>query len=293
MKRLRSRGLAYVLVLTMTGCAIARPYVPQGGHATISRGHPILPVDVVGNVFGLLSKVLFLSWKLDNHAISPTTEAYLTRYLDSPNNMTEGTHFSLNEYAPGRALSRLVNNHKVAWPYRLLLGFPVTLIFDVILPGRLFAGFLGGDSYNPFTDTVSIYSDLPSVALHEAGHAHDMNQRCYKGTYAAIRLIPFVDLYQEFEATDEALRYLVETGDHKEEIAAYKILYPAYGSYVGSYIFPPIGTLGGIVIGHIAGRSTAWEKTKLYTRSEAAAQPLDSSSLPREKREKPVESKPN
>ena len=273
--RCARKVLACLVAVSVTGCAIARPYVPQGGHATISLGHPVLPVDVLGNAFGLLPKLLFLNWKMERHAISPATEASLTRYLDSPHSMTEGTHFSLNEYAPGRALTRLVSNHKVAWPYRLLLGLPVTLIWDVLIPGRLFAGLLNGDSYNPYTDTVSIYSDLPSVALHEAGHAHDFNQRRYKGTYATIRLVPFVDLYQEFEASDEAIRYLVETGDHREEIAAYKILYPAYGSYVGSHVFPPIGTLGGIVIGHMAGRSTAGERSKFYERSRAAHEPSE------------------
>ena len=264
--------MACVLALSLAGCAVARPYVPQGGPAEITRGHPIAVVDVIGNVFGLLSKVLLWNWKVDNHAISQETEASLAAYLNSPESMTEGTHFNLNEYAPGRALSRLVHNHKVAWPYRLLLGLPLTLVFDILIPGRLFAGFVNGDSYNPFTDTVSIYSDLPSIALHEAGHAHDSNKRRWKGSYAAFRLVPFVDLYQEYEATDEALNYLITTKQHEQEIAAYKILYPAYGSYVGSYFFAPFGTLGGIVLGHAAGRTEAHLKRNDYSPS-AASQP--------------------
>ena len=268
--RWRSRSIAWMLTLSLVGCATTpTPYVGQGPHPQITRGHPIPPVDFVGNVFALLSKLIIFNWKVDNHAISKETEDSLVRYLDSPHSMTEGTHFSLNEYAPGRALKRLVTNHKVAWPYRLLLGFPVTLAFDVLLPGRLFAGLLGGDSYNPYTDTVELYSDLAPIALHEAGHAHDFNTRRYKGTYAAVRLIPFVDLYQEYQATDEALRYLVESGERDEEIASYKILYPAYGSYVGSYLFPPIGTLGGVLIGHTLGRGKSWERKRFYQRFDA------------------------
>ena len=265
--------LACLMVVSLTGCAVATPYVPQGGHATVSRGEPIAPIDFFGNIFGLFSKVLLLNWKVDNHAISQETEAHLNRYVDSPNSMTEGTHFSLNEYAPGRALHRLMTNRKVAWPYRLLIGLPLTLLSDVVIPGRLFAGFLNpGDSYNPYTDTVSLYSDLPSIVLHEAGHAHDTNQRRYKGTYATIRLLPLVDLYQEFQATDEAIRYLTETGDRKEELASYKILYPAYGSYLGSYFFPPIGTLGGVVIGHVVGRAKVLERRGFYTRLDETTQ---------------------
>lgn len=253
-----------MVAISLTGCAVATPYVPQGDHATVTRGRPIPPVDFVGNVFGLLLKLILWNWKVDNHAISQATESSLVAYLDSPNSMTEGTHFSLNEYSPGRALSRLVHNHKVAWPYRLLLGLPITLVFDVVLPGRLFAGLLGGDSYNPFTDTVSIYSDLPSIALHEAGHAHDTNKRRWKGSYAAFRLVPFVDLYQEYEASDAAFHYFIETGAQAQEIEAYKILYPAYGTYMGSYLPIIGGNLVGALIGHGWGRTKAHEQLEYY-----------------------------
>lgn len=258
------RVLICLVAFSLAGCAVATPYVPHGGPATISRGQSVPPADLLGNVFGLLSKIVLWNWKVANHSISPATEAHLARYLATPHSMTEGTHFSLNEYAPGRALKRLVKNRKVAWPYRLVIGLPVTLITDVLLPGRLFAGLIGGDSYNPYTDTVAIYSDLPSIALHEAGHSHDFNMRRYKGTYAFVRLVPFVDLYQEFQATDETLRHLVETGEQDEEIAAYKILYPAYGTYVGAYLLFPGASLAGALIGHIWGRTKAHDRRKYY-----------------------------
>ena len=254
-----------VVALGLLGCATtSAPYVGQGPHPHITRGRPLALVDGIGWVLGVIPKILFLNWNFDNHHISERTEAALVRYLDSPNSATDGTWFSLNEYAPGRTLKRLVTNHKAAWPYRLLLGLPFTLVFDVLLPGRLFAGLVSGDSYNPYTDTVSIYSDISSVALHEAGHAHDFNTRRYKGTYAAIRLIPFVDLYQEFQASDEAINYLIETKQREEEFDAYKILYPAYGSYVGSHFFPPIGMLVGIGLGHVFGHTKAWERREFY-----------------------------
>ncbi len=101
-------------------------------------------------------------------------------------------------------VSRLARNRHVAWPYRLLIGLPVTLVFEVLLPGRLFPW---GDYYNPYTNTVHLYSDHAAVALHEAGHAHDLASRRFKGT-------------------DEALDYLKASGDRTGEVAAYKILYP-------------------------------------------------------------------
>ncbi len=266
--RLLALGLSASLA---AGCATtAPPYVGQGPHPQISRGHPLPPIDFLGNVFALPTKLILCNWKVDNHAVSADTERYLVKYVDLPESVTDGTHYSLNEYNPGLALGRLIHNRKVAWPYRLLLGLPVTLIADVLLPGRLFAGLLTGDSYNPYTDIVSIYSDLPSVALHEAGHSHDFNKRRHKGTYAAMRLIPFVDLYQEHQASDAAFHYLIETEDHPQELAAYKVLYPAYGTYVGGYFLIPGGGLIGALLGHAFGHSKAQERAGYYARQDAA-----------------------
>ena len=289
--RRTSRGLTYVVALSLMGCATTTPYIGQGPHPQMTRGRPIPIVDFLGNVFALPAKLILFHWKMDNHAISERTESYLVRYVDSPLSVTEGTHFSLNEYAPGRAFKRLMHNRKVAWPYRLLLGFPITLITDVLLPGRLFAGLLGGDSYNPYTDTVAIYSDLPAVALHEAGHAHDFNGRRFKGTYSLVRIIPFVDLYQEYRATDEAVDHLIQIGDRQEELAAYKILYPAYGTYAGTYLLLPGGSLVGAFVGHIFGRMKARDRAKYYQRLDAAIYQA-STSLPSQPQPQPASTSP-
>lgn len=255
MTRSRSvRCLVYVVAIGLTGCAtIAPPYVGQGPHPQITRGQPVPPIDFIGNVFSLPAKVLLWHWKIDRHVITSDTEAYLVDYIDAPETVTDGTHYALNQYAPGRDLKRLTKNRKVAWPYRLLIGLPVTLIFDVLLPGRLF----GGDRYNPFTDTVQLYSDLPAVALHEAGHSHDFNKRRYKGTYALLRLLPPVTLFQEYKASKEAVVHLGATGKVREECSAHEILHPAFGSYVGNYIPFPGTAFAGAAVGHVTGRVTA------------------------------------
>ncbi len=275
------RVLRIVIAVTLTGCAGTVPYTGQGPHPQISRGKPNVVIDTIGNVFALPAKIILLNVKMDNHMVSAATEDELVRFIEWPKTRSAGTHFSLNEYNPGLAFSRLVHNRKVAWPYRLLLGLPTTLITDVLLPGRLFAGLIGGDMYNPFTDTVQIYSDLPVVALHETGHVNDFNRKKYKGTYALLRIIPGVDLYQEYKATDAALVYLTEVGERDQEIEGYKILYPAYGTYIGNYMFIPGGPLIGAVLGHIVGRTKAATKTRYYQREDAKhaaeSQALDSS----------------
>ncbi len=264
MKRALSICVSFCLV---TGCATTVPYTGVGPYPQLERGHPVPPVDFLGNVLALPFKLLLWSWRFDLHYISPQTEEKLIAYLEARHlPALKDARFQLNAYNPGEDLSRLIHNPHVAWPYRLLLGMPVTLVFDVFLPGRLFPW---GDYYNPFTNTVHLFSDHPAIALHEAGHAQDFASRRYKGTYAFARLIPFVDLYQEYKATHEAITYLKDIEDHSTELSAYKILYPAYGTYVGSYIFPPFGTAVGVLIGHATGRSTAAVVQHRYEHQES------------------------
>jgi hypothetical protein len=235
-------------------------------------------VDVLGNILALPIKLLFLTWKFANHSISEETEEVLVEYLDTQNQaLMQDARFRLNQYRPLQDLSRLARNRHVAWPYRLILGFPATLLIDVLLPGRIMPW---GDYYNPYTNTVHLYSDHPAVALHEAGHAHDFSRRRFKGTYALLRLIPFVDLYQEYQASKEAVRYFRVEADHEREIAAYKILHPAYGSYVGAYIFPPIGTVVGIAVGHVTGRSAAELAKRRHHHEQAPLKPAPSMRRP-------------
>ncbi len=266
--RTRPSSLFIFLVALTTGCATTTPYVGQGPHPQVTRGAAIPPIDAIANVLILPAKLLLWNWRFANHSISATTEKKLEEYLDAKELPAfEETQYQLNQYAPFADLRRLIKNHYVAWPYRVLLGLPLTLIFDVLLPGRLFPW---GDYYNPYTNTAHLYSDIPAVSLHEAGHAYDFAMQRFKGTYAAIRLIPFVDLYQEFQATDYAIDYLIDSGDHDNELRAYKILWPAYGTYAGGYLFAPIGTIAGALIGHGAGRIKASERMRYYEQRDAA-----------------------
>lgn len=241
-----------------TGCATV-PYVGQGPHPQIERGHPFFPVDAIGNILSLPSKLLLWNWKVDNHAVSKETEQILVEYLQSRSEDLRDLKIRINQWAPFGELKSLWVNKRVAWPYRLLLGFPVTLVFEVVLPGRL----LGGDHYNPYTNTVHLYSDLPPVSVHEAGHAFDFSKQRYPGTYAMLRFLPLADLYQEFKATDEAIAYFIHLGDHQNELNSYKILYPAFGTYVGRYFTAPYGLIF-VVIGHLHGRKLASDREEVY-----------------------------
>ena len=217
-----------VVLLTVSlvvGCASTTPYVGQGPHPQVTRGAAIPPIDFIGNVLSLPAKVILWNWQFNSHFISPATEAQLIKYLDARHRPAfEHTTYRLNQYAPFSDLRALIKNHNVGWLYRLILGLPITLLTDVLLPGRLFHW---GNYFYPYTNVAHLYSDDPTIALHEAGHAYDFADFPYPGTYAMLRLVPFMDLYQEWYATDEAINYLIETHNRELELRAYKTLWPS------------------------------------------------------------------
>jgi hypothetical protein len=110
---------------------------------------------------------------------------------------------------------------------------------------------------------VSLYSDVPAIAVHEGGHAKDFAGRNYKGTYAALYCIPGGPLWHEAQATRDALSYLRTAGSLEDEQEAYRVLYPAYGTYVGGTVaeytaWPSLLVYAAAVIpAHILGRLTA------------------------------------
>jgi hypothetical protein len=176
-------------------------------------------------VLGLPSKITLLSLNVDNHDVSAETEAALGRYLEA-NGLCD-VKVRINQYAVGGEWSRLFRNRNVSGFWRYTFGI-LTMVNYTILPQRAF----GGDNYNPFTNTISIYSDLESVALHEGGHAKDFAGRRFKGTYAVFGSLPIVSLYPEGLASTDAVSYLRSRGEAAGEKAAYPLLYGAYSTYI-------------------------------------------------------------
>lgn len=220
------------------------------GTVQIERGRPNVLLDSAGNVLSIPQKVVLLNPKIDNHHISSKTERVIQDYLaDNPD--LKGVKVRLNQGAFFGDLKSLAKNKKVEWYWRIFPGIPVTIYSS--LKGRL----LGGDHYNPYTNTVHLYSDDPAVALHELGHAKDFEQNPSKGLYAVGRILPSVALSQEYAATDHAIDYLKKNKDQQGELKAYNTLYPAYGTYVGGYSGLPYGNVVGAGVGHVAG---AWKR---------------------------------
>jgi hypothetical protein len=144
-------------------------------------------------------------------------------------------------------------------------------------PGRLF----GDDWYNPFTDTINLYSDVPAIALHEAAYAKILHQRRHPGTYAVVQHLPLVGMWYRTNATREALQYLEQhDGAASESPEANRILFPMYGGALGGQVaqFVPIPFMGlalniaGTGIGHIVGRYRVHQNQLKEQEAEATAQ---------------------
>jgi hypothetical protein len=202
----------------------------------------------------LLSKLILWNARVDSHQFSKKTEDVLREYLRA-NNLTN-VKVRINSCNVGGELMRTLHNRAVGAGWRYTFGMFAWLQYT-IMPGR----FFGGDNYNPYSNTINLYSDIPAVALHEAGHAKDFGRREYKGTYSFAYMIPFFNLYPEALATRDALSYLRAEGSLQDQKTGYNTLYPAYGTYVGSGVgdwmaFPwnYVAMAAGVIPGHIAGR---------------------------------------
>lgn len=258
--RLRWLLLLIVAGGFLGGCASA-PY--QYGHPDISSerapplasdeqvvtGRPHRILDASGWIWpsSLLAKLLIWDKDIDSHRISDETVAATVQYLEK--NDLDNVLVLVNAYAPGLQWSRLFNNREVGAGWRYTIG-----IFNVLgytfMPGRI----TGGDHYNPYTNTISLFSDEIGVALHEAAHAKDFNRRKYKGLHAALYNLPLAPLYYEAVATRDALSYLQAECQPDELRDTYRLLHPAYGTYLGVAAFS--GTPGAYLMaipGHISG----------------------------------------
>jgi len=237
----------------------------------VERGIDRPIVDGIGWVVGIPRKIILWDVRVANHRVSDETEEAIGEYLAE--HELDHVKVRINQYAPVADWKRLRENTSVAWPYRYSLG-ALSVAAEAILPGRIF----GRDYYNPYTATVHVYSDVPALAIKQAGHSKDYTRRTYPGTYSLAALVPIVDLWPQAIATGDAIAYAERHGAAALEREEYRILYPAYASSVGGVVgdavagaFLPIYA-GTVVAGHLVGR---WEARRVDDAPAAAGEPFE------------------
>src|SRR6056297_1834608 len=208
---------------------------PQTG-IQVERGQPHAGLDGLGWVAGTPTKLALWDRRADNHDVSPETERAVLEYM--VRNGLDDSLLRINQYDPWGEWKRLTTNDKIGPGWRYTVGIYNGLKYT-LLPGRV----LGGDWYNPFTDSVHIYSDIPPLAISRAAYAKDVRKQSLPGTYAASQEIPIVNMIHETRALNEALAYSKQYGTAAEQAESNRVLSPDYGSSWGGQLasFIPFG----------------------------------------------------
>ncbi len=257
----RLRIIAALCGVVVGGCATT-PYRYAGNYHTerdaalksgetqSERGERKPILDGIGWVVGIPGKIVMLDSRVANHRVSPETEACLLEYLSK--NDLEKVKVRINEYDPADQWRRLKANESMIGPVRYTFG-TLSVIGYTLFPGRIW----GGDGYDPYTNTISIYSDVPAIALYEGGCAKQQAKSKYKGLSAIFGGGPFGSI----RATNDALGYIKENGNAEDMRGGYQSMYPMVAmstlSPVARFFAPPL-VIPVIVAGHAAGQVKAY-----------------------------------
>jgi hypothetical protein len=220
----------------------------------VVQGNPSKVVDGLGWVIGIPRRIVLWDRRVDSHQVQPETMADVATYAKV--NDLDGLCIRVNQYAPLDEWKRLTKNHQIGPGWRYTAG-ALSLVGYTLLPGRI----IGVDNYNPYTNSVYVYSDVPALAIEAAAYAKDVKHRDLPGTYAAVNALPVVSVWHETINTQDTLEYLQTHGTYDEQREGLAILYPNYGASVGGafgslFGFTGVFEIGGAVVGHVSG----WHK---------------------------------
>ncbi len=123
-----------------------------------------------------------------------------TDYLDD--NGLKGVYIDVREYNPREQWNRLQNNQRISsfWKYT---GGSLYHLGYCVLPGRAF----GMDSYNGFTNTLSINSTSSANSILHAGYVKKLYDQRYPGTYIAANWLPILPLFRDTAVASDVLTY--------------------------------------------------------------------------------------
>ncbi len=262
--------LAVVCLICGNGCATvpyrySRFHPPEEDAQTevvFDYGQPQKTLDSIAWVTGIWSRILSLNSHVNNHDLTDETRAKLTAYLEE-NDLTD-VLVRVNQYDPKGEWRRLRENRRVAAGWRYSAGL-VSMAHYTLLPGRVF----GGDTYNPFTNTLYINSDVSAVVLHEAAYAKDIHSQSHPGTYAVFNELPVMSLWRHTKGVNDILGYARTNDDWTVERETYRVVYPQMGVHSMSLTgtFAPwwegiLFTVAGATAGHVTGQVAISIRTK-------------------------------
>lgn len=264
MRGLIIKVICCVLAVGFAGCSTFNAYERSDhqfsgdtyGAIQIQRGQPRPVIDAAGRLLGLPNRIAVGDARVDNHNVSPATEMEITNYLEQ--NGLNSVLVRSNQYAPVDELKRMISNKKIRPIWKSTFG-SYNLLKYTLLPGRL----TGGDWYNPYSESLHVYSDSPAVVISRATYAQDLRNRANPGAYAAIKDVPLAGLGHETTATKLALDWY-ESRSPEDYESAREVLYPNLGASYGGQLasFIPYGEVVGRIIGGGVGKLANKVKTR-------------------------------
>ncbi|MBX7066160.1 MAG: zinc metallopeptidase [Parachlamydiales bacterium] len=253
--------------MTIQNISYYKPKTKEDIEIRVGQSYFIL--DIIRNILSIPGKILLLNRNLNSGNVSKEIIDKIRDYLHE--NGLHDVDVSINEYNPIKIWKRTFSNPKTSILSKCTLGI-LYAIFETLTIPKL-TGMLS-DSYNPLTNTVNLISNDLSIALHECGHAKDFNSAKYPTLYALANAIPMIGpattLYQEYQASANAIEHLRQKGDIEGVKEAWKTLTPAFSTYMayaGEMCFTIssplwIYSLMNIGLGHLVGQfMAAKEKT--------------------------------
>ena len=254
--------LLFALAGCQTVCKQSTPcdacYQSSFHHPQISRGESNPLIDTLGAVVGIPEQIFLMDSRANNHQVSRKTETTVLRYLE--NNQLNSVLVRVNQYDPVGEWQRLMTNDRISPFTRFSVGTYDWLKYTLV-PGRI----LGGDNYSPYTDSLHLYSDLPSLALTKAAYAKDVHTRDAPSVYSFVQSAPIVGLWSDGKAYAEAINHISRYGSEQDLSEAQRILLPdMVGTFSGEALrfFPfgsSLGRAGGALSVQVArgGRQIA------------------------------------
>lgn len=191
--------------------------------------------NTVGRLGGIRPAILVGQEKAHKYLQNPNTKE-LEKHLSDLKGVKElsNTLVRTQGSRPIKDLQRVWQNHRTG-DFSKVLGTLATPIID------LQANLSRSNHYNPFSDTASIYSDIPEITRHEVGHAETFNRTGIPGGYAMLRAYDptnqlmggsgVMSQIQESTANNSALGHLDKAQDRREYR---RRTYPGRGTYAAA-----------------------------------------------------------
>ncbi len=141
-------------------------------------------------------------------------------------------------YQPGQQWQRLKENQRIhpVWKYT---GGSLSVLSSTIFPPRLFRR----DSYNPFTNTLSLNSQNSASSLSAAADVRLSVAARYPGVRAMAGWVPIVPVKQSIDNANEILSFTQAEGDFQFQRQLYPFAYRLVGRRIVLEAIP--FTLGG------------------------------------------------